>query len=86
MVRTSLEQSNQLNQLSLNKLHYIFYLLHCVLLTSTPTPTLKNNAKTVIIVVQCDKKYATYTILPKVLAPLVMNRFDYFSNFYEYKS
>ncbi len=28
----------------------------------------------------------TYTILPKVLAPLLMNRFDYFSNFYEYKS
>ncbi len=27
-----------------------------------------------------------YTILPKVLAPLLMNRFDYFSNFYEYKS
>ncbi len=24
-----------------------------------------------------------YTILPKVLAPLLMNRFDYFSNFYE---
>ncbi len=29
----------------------------------------------------------TYTILPKVLGhPLLMNRFDYFSNFYEYKS
>ncbi len=28
-----------------------------------------------------------YTILPKVLGrPLVMNRFDYFSNFCEYKS
>ncbi len=28
-----------------------------------------------------------YTILPKVLGrPLLMNRFDYFSNFYEYKS
>ncbi len=27
-----------------------------------------------------------YTILSKVLAPLLMNRFDYFSNFYEYKS
>ncbi len=26
-----------------------------------------------------------YTILPKVLGrPLLMNRFDYFSNFYEY--
>ncbi len=30
--------------------------------------------------------FKTYTILPKVLAPLLMNRFDYFSNFYEYKS
>ncbi len=29
----------------------------------------------------------TYTILPKVLGrPLLMNRFDYFSNFNEYKS
>ncbi len=29
----------------------------------------------------------THTILPKVLGrPLLMNRFDYFSNFYEYKS
>ncbi len=28
-----------------------------------------------------------YTILSKVLGrPLLMNRFDYFSNFYEYKS
>ncbi len=28
-----------------------------------------------------------YIILPKVLGrPLLMNRFDYFSNFYEYKS
>ncbi len=28
-----------------------------------------------------------YTILPKVLGrPLLMNMFDYFSNFYEYKS
>ncbi len=28
-----------------------------------------------------------YTILPKLLGrPLLMNRFDYFSNFYEYKS
>ncbi len=28
-----------------------------------------------------------YTKLPKVLGrPLLMNRFDYFSNFYEYKS
>ncbi len=28
-----------------------------------------------------------YTILPKVLGrPLLMNRFDYFSYFYEYKS
>ncbi len=28
-----------------------------------------------------------YTLLPKVLGrPLLMNRFDYFSNFYEYKS
>ncbi len=28
-----------------------------------------------------------YTILPKVLGcPLLMNRFDYFSNSYEYKS
>ncbi len=28
-----------------------------------------------------------HTILPKVLGhPLLMNRFDYFSNFYEYKS
>ncbi len=28
-----------------------------------------------------------YTILPKVLGrPLLMNRLDYFSNFYEYKS
>ncbi len=28
-----------------------------------------------------------YTILPKVLGhPLLMNRFDYFSNFQEYKS
>ncbi len=28
-----------------------------------------------------------YTILPKVLGrPLLMNTFDYFSNFYEYKS
>ncbi len=28
-----------------------------------------------------------YTILPKVLGhPLLMNRFDYFSNFHEYKS
>ncbi len=28
-----------------------------------------------------------YTILAKVLGrPLLMNRFDYFSNFYEYKS
>ncbi len=28
-----------------------------------------------------------YTILLKVLGhPLLMNRFDYFSNFYEYKS
>ncbi len=28
-----------------------------------------------------------YTILPKVLGrPLLMNRFDYFSHFYEYKS
>ncbi len=28
-----------------------------------------------------------YTILPKVLGrPLLINRFDYFSNFYEYKS
>ncbi len=28
-----------------------------------------------------------YTILPKVLGrPLLMNRFDYFSNLYEYKS
>ncbi len=32
-------------------------------------------------------QFYTYTILPKVLDhPLVMNRFDYFSNFYEYKS
>ncbi len=31
--------------------------------------------------------YILYTILPKVLGrPLLMNRFDYFSNFYEYKS
>ncbi len=40
----------------------MFYLLDCVLLTSTPTPTLKptpyNNAKNSIIVVQCDKNYA----------------------------
>ncbi len=29
----------------------------------------------------------TYTILPKVLGhPLLMNRFDYFSHFHEYKS
>ncbi len=28
-----------------------------------------------------------YTILPKILGrPLLMNRFDYFSNFHEYKS
>ncbi len=28
-----------------------------------------------------------YIVLPKVLGrPLLMNRFDYFSNFYEYKS
>ncbi len=27
-----------------------------------------------------------YTILPKLGRPLLMNRFDYFSNFYEYKS
>ncbi len=33
-----------------------FYLLECVLLTSTPTPY--RNEKIVIIVVQCDKKYA----------------------------
>ncbi len=34
------------------------------------------------------KKYIyIYTILPKVLGrPLLMNRFDYFSNFHEYKS
>ncbi len=31
--------------------------------------------------------YRKYTILPTVLGhPLLMNRFDYFSNFYEYKS
>ncbi len=30
---------------------------------------------------------AIYTILPKLLGrPLLMNRFDYFSHFYEYKS
>ncbi len=30
---------------------------------------------------------STYTILPKVLGrPLLMNRFDYFSHFYEYQS
>ncbi len=30
---------------------------------------------------------SSYTILPKVLGrPLLMSRFDYFSNFYEYKS
>ncbi len=38
-----------------------FYLLECVLLTSTPTPTLKLHLtgmkKIVIIVVQCDKNY-----------------------------
>ncbi len=33
------------------------------------------------------KNETTYTILPKVLAhPLLMNRFDYSSNFHEYKS
>ncbi len=31
--------------------------------------------------------FLRYTILPKVLGrPLLMNRFDYCSNFYEYKS
>ncbi len=35
---------------------------------------------------QCIYIYI-YTILPKVLGhPLPMNRFDYFSNFHEYKS
>ncbi len=37
---------------------------------------------------QCmDQNHSKYTILPKVLGrPLLMNRFDYFSHFYEYKS
>ncbi len=35
---------------------------------------------------EIGKLDAKYTILPKVLdRPLLMNRFDYFSNFYEYK-
>ncbi len=39
------------------------------------------------IVIYIYKICSTYTILPKVLGrPLLMNRFDYFSNFYEYKS
>ncbi len=40
----------------------IFYLLNCVLLTSTPTPTLNFPLiimkKIVIMFVQCDKNYA----------------------------
>ncbi len=30
--------------------------------------------------------HSRYTILPKYWHPLLMNRFDYFSYFYEYKS
>ncbi len=32
------------------------------------------------------RKHPCYTTLPKVLAPLLMNRFNYFSNFHECKS
>ncbi len=40
--------------------------------------------KNILLIMSAQSRY---TILPKVLGhPLLMNRFDYFSNFYEYKS
>ncbi len=66
---------------------FFFHLLKEKSCPNLPGPTWKmycphllNNERTMI------NSYI-YNILPKVLGrPLLMNRFDYFSNFYEYKS
>ncbi len=48
---------------------------------------LKHEVYAILKVFDFDIYIYIYSILPKVLGrPLLMNRFDYFSNFYEYKS
>ncbi len=58
-----------------DKLYTLFAFVKCLYGTSMT-----------LFIAYSSLQYVTYTILPKVLAPLLMNRFDYFSNFYEYKS
>ncbi len=63
----------------------LIYAEHCIY-THTHTH-IYNIYSNIYIYIYITPLQYIYTILPKVLGhPLLMNRFDYFSHFHEYKS